>query len=142
MLLTYGSNCAKPSKKCRPSPHLSLKGRGNSMITRPMPHTRYNFLNPPSPHSRICKLERRGMKWTCWPVHQSSRWSLHLEHKCQENFWNFLCQGPLLLSLYHNGMRDHAPQVNSEPWWNPLGRGLALATLPGLKVLNCLAHSI
>ena len=36
-LLTYMSNCEKPSKKCKHSPHLMLKGRSDTMITRPMP---------------------------------------------------------------------------------------------------------
>ena len=35
-LLTYGSDCAKHSKKCKCSPHLRLKGRGNTIVTRPM----------------------------------------------------------------------------------------------------------
>ena len=36
-LLTYVSNCAKPSKKHKCSPHLKLEGRGNTMIVKLVP---------------------------------------------------------------------------------------------------------
>ena len=49
-----------------------------------------------------------------------------------------MLEAPTIITLPY-GMRDPALHVNSEPWWNPLGRGLALATLPSLKVLNHLA---
>ena len=37
MLLTYVSDCAKPSRKCKCSPYLRLKGRGNTLIVKLMP---------------------------------------------------------------------------------------------------------
>ena len=37
MLLAYVSGCAKPSRKCKCSPHIRLKGRGNIMIIKLMP---------------------------------------------------------------------------------------------------------
>ena len=37
MLQTYVSNCVKPSRKCKYSPHLRLKGRGDTMILKLMP---------------------------------------------------------------------------------------------------------
>ena len=37
MLLTYMSNCIKPSRRCKCSPHLRLKGRGDSRIIKLMP---------------------------------------------------------------------------------------------------------
>ena len=36
ILVTYVSNCMKPSRKCKCSPHLRLKGRGNTMIAQLM----------------------------------------------------------------------------------------------------------
>ena len=36
-LLTYVSDCVKPSRKHKCSPHLRLKGRDDTMIIRPMP---------------------------------------------------------------------------------------------------------
>ena len=36
-LMTYMNNCAKHWRKHKYHPHLRLKGRGNTMITRPMP---------------------------------------------------------------------------------------------------------
>ena len=36
-LLTYMIDCVKPSRKCKCSPHLRLKGRGDTIIARPMP---------------------------------------------------------------------------------------------------------
>ena len=37
MLLTYESDCTKPSRKHKHSPHLRLKGRGDTMIIKLMP---------------------------------------------------------------------------------------------------------
>ena len=37
MLLTYVSDCVKPSRGCNCSPHLRLKGRGDTMIIKLMP---------------------------------------------------------------------------------------------------------
>ena len=37
MLLIYMSNCTRPSRKCKHSLHLRMKGRGNTMIIKLMP---------------------------------------------------------------------------------------------------------
>ena len=38
------------------------------------------------------------------------------------NLLVFPMLGTLPLLLFPSGIRDSAPQTNSEPWWNPLGR--------------------
>ena len=70
MLLTYLNNCAKPSRKCKCSPHLRLRGRCDTMTIKLMPFhwnlVTWSWLKPmlTKGRGRWKTGERRNwMKW-------------------------------------------------------------------------------
>ena len=72
MLLTYVSNCIKPSRRHKHSPHLRLKGRGNTMIIKLMPfhwsQTTLSWLKL-MPTKGVERWKTgRGRNWVKWNV--------------------------------------------------------------------------
>ena len=131
-LLTYMSDCAKPSRKCKCSPHLRLKGRGNTMIIRPMPFHwnqvtwSWQKLTPPKGGENWKTSERKNcMKWnaellkgplpTSW---RTSRPDTHMSSTGIDFFLSTL-QWELLYVQVYEMSRPGAPPLS---WRNLHGK--------------------